>query len=162
MDSTKRSRKFFIPITEGKFQTLSRGLFLTAIELWLKVVKLRARCQIFFFFLPSITDSSEGINKYLNNVSISPIEITQQQLNSWSETPFDPSKLDTYGIEKNTMNDAGIKCLKNMNDVSNSNIVRNADGLLSRKEFDVPVAWVGEHKQRFPPQKFKVSYWVLL
>ena len=63
---------------------------------------------------------------------------------------------------KNTMNDAVIKCLKNMNDVSNSNIVRNADGLLSRKEFDVPVAWVGEHKQRLPPQKFKVSYWVLL
>ena len=30
-----------------------------------------------FFFLRSITDRSEEINKYLNNVSISPIDITQ-------------------------------------------------------------------------------------
>ena len=33
-----------------------------------------------FFFLPSITDRSEEIDKYLNNVLISPIDITQQQL----------------------------------------------------------------------------------
>ena len=111
-----------------------------------------------FFFLPSITDRSGKINKYLNNVSICPIDITQQQLNGWAEAWFDPSKLDTYGLEKNTMTDAVIKCLKHMNDISNSNIIHNADGLLSRSEVDAPAAWVGEHKQRLPLQKFKVSY----
>ena len=45
-----------------------------------------------------------------------------------------------------------------MNNISNSNIVRNAEGLLSRKEVDDTVAWVEEHKQRLPPHKFKVSY----
>ena len=45
-----------------------------------------------------------------------------------------------------------------MNGISNSNIIRNEDGLLSRKEANAPVAWVGEHKQKLPPQKFKVSY----
>ena len=158
----KESQKFFIPITTRKFQTLSRGLFLTAIELWFKVEKLRARCQMFFFFLPSLTNTSEDINKYLNNVSISSINTTQQQFNAWAKTPFDLLKLDTYGLKKNTMNHAVIKYLKHVNDTSNSNIVCNADGLLSRKEVIDPVAWVGEHKQRLPPQKFKVSYWFLL
>ena len=35
-----------------------------------------------YFFLPSGTDRSEEINKYLNNVSISPIDVSQEQLNN--------------------------------------------------------------------------------
>ena len=110
-----------------------------------------------FFFLPSITDRSEDINKYLSNVDRHHLATVEQlgQNSFWS-------KLDTYDLEKNAMNDAVIKCLKHMNDISNSNIVRNADGLSSRKEVDAPVAWVAEHKQRLLPQKFKVSYWFLL
>ena len=46
-----------------------------------------------------------------------------------------------------------------MNDVSNSNLVRIAEGLLSRKGVRVPVDSIGESKARAPPpQKFKVSY----
>ena len=53
------------------------------------------------FFFPTLYNyRSEEIDKYLNNVSISPIDITQQQLNGWAETSFDPSKLDMYGLEK--------------------------------------------------------------
>ena len=74
----------------------------------------------------------------MNNISISQINITQKQLNGWAGTAFDPSKLDMYGLEKNTMNNTVIKSLKH---------------LLSRKEVDVPVNWIGEHKQRLPPQK---------
>ena len=62
-----------------------------------------------FFFLPSITDRSEKTDMYLNSVSISPIDIIQKQLIGWAETSFDPSKLDTYGLEKNMMTDAVIK-----------------------------------------------------
>ena len=110
-----------------------------------------------FFFLPSITDRSEDINKYLNNVDRHHLATVEQlgQNSFWS-------RIDTYGLEKNTMNDAVINCLKHMNDISNSNIVRNAYGLFSRKEVDAPVAWVVEHKQRLLPQKFQVSYWFLL
>ena len=62
-----------------------------------------------FFFLPSITDRSEKTDMYLNSVSISPIDIIQKQLIGGAETSFDPSKLDTYGLEKNMMTDAVIK-----------------------------------------------------
>ena len=50
-----------------------------------------------------------------------------------------------------------IKCFKHINDVSNSNLVRIAEGLLSRKGVEVPVISIGESKVRAPPpQKFKV------
>ena len=47
-----------------------------------------------YFFLPSITDRSAEINKYLNNAFISPIDFSQEQLNNWAGVEFNPSKLD--------------------------------------------------------------------
>ena len=61
---------------------------------------------MFKFFLPPITDRSVGINKYLNKFSIFPVDITQFGTN------FNPSNLDLFGLEKNTMADAVVKCLK--------------------------------------------------
>lgn len=37
-----------------------------------------------YFFLPSITDRYEEKNKYLKNISIFPVDITQYQLNGWT------------------------------------------------------------------------------
>ena len=110
-----------------------------------------------YLFLPAITDRSEDSNQYLNNVSISPIDITQPQLSDWAGK-FDPSKPDLFVLEKSTMTDGVVKCLKYMNGLSNINIVCNADYLLSRKEVEVPVDWIGENKKRAPAQKFTFSY----
>ena len=55
------------------------------------------------------------------------------------------------------MSDVVVKYLKHINDISNSNIVRNSDGVLCRREVDVPVDWITQSKQRVPRQKFKVS-----
>ena len=107
-----------------------------------------------FFFL-AITDRSEKINQYLNNISIFPIEITQSQLNNWVGTKFDPFKLDLFALEKNSMTDAVVKRLKHMNDISNSNIVRDGNGLLSKKEVEVPVDWIGEKKNGFHLRNLK-------
>ena len=92
-----------------------------------------------YYFLPSFTNRSEEINKYLNNVSITPIDDSQDQLNTSAETVFNPAELDLFGMNKTIMVNAVIKCLKYMNDISNSNLTRNADGVLSRKEVDLPV-----------------------
>ena len=92
-----------------------------------------------YYFLPSFTNRSEEINKYLNNVSITPIDDSQDQLNTWAETVFNPAELDLFGMNKTIMVNAVIKCLKYMNDISNSNLTRNADGVLSRQEVDLPV-----------------------
>ena len=45
-----------------------------------------------YFFLPPIIDRSEEMYQYLNNVSISPIDISQEQFEILPETKFYPSK----------------------------------------------------------------------
>ena len=71
-----------------------------------------------FYFLPSITDQSEEIKKYLNNVSITRTDISQDQLNTWADTVFNPEELDLFGMNKTIMANAVIKCLKYMSDIS--------------------------------------------
>ena len=63
-----------------------------------------------------------------------------------------------FGHEKKTMSDTVCKCLELINNISNSNLIRNADGLVFRRKVDVPVDWVGGNKVRSTPAKFKVSY----
>ena len=101
--------------------------------------KVEGNLSNIYFFLRSITDRSDDINQYLNNVSISLIDITQYQSNNWAGTKFDPSKLDLFGLEKYRMTDVVIKSLKHMNNITNSHIVQNADDLLSTKEVEMLV-----------------------
>ena len=103
-------------------------------------------------------DVSEEINQYFQNISITPINSQQEQLNVWADnTAFDPSKLDSFGLEKKIISDAVMKCLEHMNNIPNSNSVRTADGLLSRKQEDLPVDWIGKSKARTPSREFKTS-----
>ena len=55
---------------------------------------------------------SEEVTKYLNNVSIFLLDITQSQLDTWAETSFKTSKLDLFCMEKRKMSDAVVKCLR--------------------------------------------------
>ena len=50
------------------------------------------------------------------------------------------------------MGDADVKCFEHINEVSNNNLARNTDGLLARKGVEVGIDWVGENKNRVPPQ----------
>ena len=84
-----------------------------------------------YFFLPSITNRSKDVNQYFKNVSISPIDITQKQFSDWAGCEFNSAKLDLFGADKTVMSGAVIKCLRHINDISNSNLVRNADAFLS-------------------------------
>ena len=70
-----------------------------------------------YFFLLAITDRSEQINHYFNDISIFLIVLSKEQLDAWSGTKFDPSKLDLFGSEKNSMSDAAVKWLKHISDV---------------------------------------------
>ena len=110
-----------------------------------------------YFFIPSITDRSEDINKYLKNVSISPIDITQKQFNDRPGCDFNPAKLDLFGADKTIMSAAVIQCFRHINNISNSTLVRNADTFLYWKEVEVPVGWIGHLKKRVTPSHFKVA-----
>ena len=45
------------------------------------------------------------------------------------------------------MSGAVIRCLRHINNISNSYLVRNADVFLSQKEVEVPVDWIGDQKK---------------
>ena len=48
------------------------------------------------------------------------------------ENSFDPSKLDVHCQEKDIMSMAVVKMLKKISDLSNTTLIKNADGLLSK------------------------------
>ena len=107
-----------------------------------------------FFFLPSTTDRVEEINKYMNSVNLAPIDI---EISAFGET-FDPSKLDYANDEKKKKNrESVLKVFKKIVDLSNSNLRKNADGLLATKTHDnESLLWVGGGK--VPTGKFALSY----
>ena len=56
------------------------------------------------------------------------------------------------------MTQAVVRMLQKITDLSNSNLTKNVDDLLSRKSTNVDVEWVGQTKQKLPPNKYKMSY----
>ena len=62
--------------------------------------KVDSELSNIYFFLPYITDKNEDKNKFLKNVSISPIDITQQQFNKWAGVEFNSTKLDFFEVHK--------------------------------------------------------------
>ena len=69
---------------------------------------------------------------------------------------FHPSKLDINSPEKEVMTQAAARMLQKLIDLSNLNLIKNAEGLLSRILLNVDVKWVGKTKQRLPPNKYKM------
>lgn len=49
-----------------------------------------------FYFLPSITDGSKEVNQYFNKISVSPIDLRQNDFGQWLEPgqTFEPHFLD--------------------------------------------------------------------
>ena len=56
------------------------------------------------------------------------------------------------------MTGAVVKMLKKIADMSNANLLKNTDGLLSKKSADVSVEWIGKNKSRLPQNRYKMSY----
>lgn len=58
-------------------------------------------------------DRSEEINQHHQNVSITTIDVKQEQLNVWAEnTLLHPSNHDSFGLEKKISTNGVMKCLK--------------------------------------------------
>ena len=110
------------------------------------------------YFLLSTTDRSEEINRHLGSVNLSPIDVPENTFETENNVALDPSKLDMNCPEKEVMTQAAVRILQKITDFPNSNLIQNADGLLSRKSTNVDVEWFGQLKQRLSPKKYKTSY----
>ena len=89
-----------------------------------------------YFFLLSITDRIEKINKHMGSVNLVPIDISEDTFEVEDSVEFDLYKLDYENSEKGAIKDSVLKVLKKMVDLSNSNLLINADGFLTTKPMD--------------------------
>ena len=82
-----------------------------------------------YFFLHSTT--KQKINRYMGSVNLSPINILENSFETENDIAFDPSKLDLCCQEKEMMSTAIVKMLKKIQHLSNNNLIKNADSLIT-------------------------------
>ena len=103
-------------------------------------------------------DRSEEINRYLGSVNLSLINVPVSSFEVKKNVVFDPSKLDFASQEKEIMTGAVVKMVKKIVHMSNANLVKNADGLLSKFDWGVSIEWIGKNKTCLPQNKYKMTY----
>ena len=110
-----------------------------------------------FYFLPSVSDRKEEINQHKNNVCLSPIDITIDFIESFSQekVSFRPDLLDSSDEkERKPQTEMLYGLFKHIATVSNQNLERNIVHLNISQ---------GRHKMeysnsKFDSSKFKLTY----
>ena len=110
-----------------------------------------------FYFLPSVSDRKEEINQHKNNVSLFPIDITKDFIESFSpeRISFKPDLLDSSDEkERKPQTEMLYGLFNHISKVSNQNLERNIAHLnivQGRHEMD----W---SNSKFDATKFKLTY----
>ena len=94
----------------------------------------------------------------MESVNLSPIDISEKKFEVEENVSFDPLKLNFECPEKEKIARAVVKMLKKIIDISNANLVNNANWLLSKRNVNEEVEWVGKDKKRLPDNRYKLSY----
>ena len=87
------------------------------------------------FYLPSITDRKESINKYKDMVPLVPVTSTISEISAFSTEGyiFDPSHLDEVGKNLECARETLYAYFKNVAKVSNSNLIQNVYALMKKR-----------------------------
>ena len=117
-----------------------------------------------FFFLPSTMDRKEKINKFQKNVSLHPINCRYKDFQKYSGigVDFKPEDLDSSDLEKRSAaKEIVLNFFKNPAQVSNWNLVRNANTLLTKGGTkinpDQKISWI-EKSRKQQHDKYKFTY----
>ena len=110
-----------------------------------------------YFFLPSISDLTESINRHMGSVNLVPIGIPEDSFKV-EGGKFDPSKLDFDNSEKEKMREAVLKVLNKVVDLSNPNTIKNSDGLLATGPVNPNIQWLVETGKCAPENRYVLSY----
>ena len=94
----------------------------------------------------------------MGSVNLTSIDIPENTFEVEDNVQFHPSKLDYECLEKEKITKAVVKMLKKTIDISNSNLIKNADGLLSTRSADQEVEWAGKDKKTLPENGYRMSY----
>ena len=94
----------------------------------------------------------------MGSVNLTPIDIPENTFEVEDNVQLDLSKLDYECKEKEKITKSVVKMLKQILDISNNNLIKKANGLLSTQSVDEEVEWVGKDKKRLPENRYKMSY----
>ena len=116
-----------------------------------------------FFFLPSITDRKESIKQWMGHVSLVPIDLTIDFIQSYlsKKEKFKLHLLNSTDTkERAPQVEMLLSVFKHMAQYSNQNLLRNVDYLFTKEnEKSQNMEWsVGSSKQRYDSSKFKLTY----
>ena len=81
----------------------------------------------------------EEINHQLGSVNLYPTDIPYNSFEIDEKVILEPSKLKHNNPDKAKITEAVIKMLEKMTELSNVNLVKNADGLLSKRSADTDI-----------------------
>ena len=149
--------KFYTVTTKWKFLIAFQGQCLIDIGFNLNPAPWTLFLQTFSSFCPR--PPTEDINRYMGSVNFVPINIQEDNFET-EGGKFDPSKLDFDNPEKHKIREAVLRVLRKVVDLSNSNLVMNADGLLVTRPLNKNIEWVGESGQCVPENLYALSYWL--
>ena len=117
-----------------------------------------------FFDLPSTTDTKEKINQFVKNVFLHLIDCQYEDFkkHSQDQTDFRPQDLDSPDLNKRLgAREIVINFFKDAAQVSNSNLVHNANTLLlcggAKINADGVINLIGK-SQRLDQDRFKCTY----
>ena len=109
-----------------------------------------------FYFLPSLSDRKEEINQYMNNVSLSPVDVTVDFIEKFSENvSFKPDLLSSSDEkERKPQIEILYGLFKHMATVSDQNLERNVVHL-NIAQGRHTMEW---SNSKFDSSKFKLTY----
>ena len=81
----KQMSKILYSHYKRRIQNSFSGIIFNRHKSVLESGKLESEMSYPYFFIPSVTDRSGEINQYMKNVFLTPVDIKQEQFNTWSE-----------------------------------------------------------------------------
>ena len=115
--------------------------------------------SLLFYFLPSVSDRKEAINQHKNNVSLSPVDVSLELIESFSSQGalFKPDLLNSSKKEERKPQTEMLYGLfKHIAKLSNQNLERNIAHLnIFQNRSSSEMEW---SNKKFDSSKFKLTY----
>ena len=111
-----------------------------------------------FYYLPSVSDRKEAINQFKNNVSLSPVNVTLELIESFSSEGalLKPDLLNSAEEERKPQTEMLYGLFKHIAKLSNQNLERNIAHLnILQNRSSSEMEW---SNKKFDFSKFKLTY----
>ena len=139
---SKQNSKILHSYHKKRMPNIFSGTFFNRFRIQYESSTLQTNFSKIEFFLPSITDRVEDINRHMCSFNLLPIDISKDTFEV-DGVPFDPFKLDYDNPDKEKMSQTIVKMLKKVVHLFNANLVTSINGLL----VDQGIACVSKEKK---------------